>query len=251
MSLRNVAGLLAGFGLVAGLIGSGVGAVFTDQVTAQENINVGTFACQIVAATPGADIAPDGKSVSYTAPTIMSSAPGSAPFSFTVENVGTIPQDLTVSTSGVSGPFSIIGAPFAPVALAGGDTHAYSTGVQWTELSTPGVSGTATWTVSCGELPAPVTIQSAQLNFSSTGAGGWSCPTGDTIVSASVDTAPTMGGTVLSNTLTLWKPGASVPGYTYPNTPFGYTYGPGEEGAIVQNGAIGQSLYIILVCQPL
>jgi hypothetical protein len=157
MSLRKVAGLLAGFGLVAGLIGSGVGAVFTDQVTAQENINVGTFGCGITTATDGAvfgDIDAGGyaHSVSYTAPTIMSST-GSAPFSFTVKNTGVIPDQLTVSTSPVSGPWSIIGAPFAPVDLAAGAHHVYDTGVAWSDLSNAdlGTSGTVTWTVTCGE----------------------------------------------------------------------------------------------------
>ncbi len=161
MSLRKVVGLLAGFALAVGLIGAGVGAQFTDLVTAKENINVGTFQCQIVAATPvgpSTVIAADGKSVTYTAPTIVSSAPGSAPFSFTVQNTGSIAQQLTVSTSPVlSSPWSIIGAPFAPVPLAAGDSTTYNTGVQWTELSNAnlGQQGTVTWNVTCGEVPVP------------------------------------------------------------------------------------------------
>ena len=156
MSIRKIAGLMAGFGLMAGLIGAGVGANFTDQVTAKENINVGTFQCKIVAATPiGASngIALDGKSVTYAAPTIMSSAAGSAPFSFTVKNTGSIPAVLTVSTSGVSDPFSIINAPFGAVPLAAGDTQVYSTGIAWSPLndSNLGASIAATWTVNCGE----------------------------------------------------------------------------------------------------
>ena len=47
MTLRKIAGLLAAFGLTLGLIGGGVGAVFQDQVTATQNINVGTFECKI------------------------------------------------------------------------------------------------------------------------------------------------------------------------------------------------------------
>ena len=161
MSLRKIAGLLAAGGLTVGLIGGGVGAVFQDSVTATENINVGTFSCKIVAATPGAasdGIAADGKSLTFTAPTIMSSAPGSAPFTFTVENTGSIPDVLTVTTSPdpLSAPFSIIGAPFGSVPLATGATHTYSTGVSWTELGTGnlGQHGTVTWTVNCGEQAA-------------------------------------------------------------------------------------------------
>ena len=93
MSLRKIAGLLAAVGLAVGLIGSGVGAVFVDQVTATQNIDVGTFGCKIVSATTARRrrIAGDGKSVTYTSPTITSSAPGNAPFSFTVKNTGSIP----------------------------------------------------------------------------------------------------------------------------------------------------------------
>jgi len=163
MSLKKIVGLLAGFALAVGLIGAGVGANFTDQVTAKENINVGTFQCKIVNATPiGASngIAADGKSVTYTAPEIDSSAAGSAPFSFTVKNTGSIGQVLTVSTSPVvSAPWSIIGAPFAAVPLAAGASTIYNTGISWTELQNAniGQKGTVTWTVNCGEnAPAVV-----------------------------------------------------------------------------------------------
>ena len=186
MSLRKVVGLLAGFALAVGLIGAGVGAVFTDSVTAQENINVGAFSCKIVAATPiGASngIALDGKSVTYTAPTIMSSAAGSAPFSFTVENTGAIAEVLTVSTSpSVSAPWSIIGAQFAPMPLAAGAQTTYDTGISWTQLQNAniGQQGTITWTVNCGEVPPPFTLfgdatvvnGAAQLVWSQTQAYG-------------------------------------------------------------------------------
>jgi predicted ribosomally synthesized peptide with SipW-like signal peptide len=154
MSLRKTAGLLAAFGLMVGLIGGGVGAVFTDQVTADETINVGTFECLIVAPSDGI-IAGDAKSVSYTAPTIMSSAPGSAPFDFTVKNTGSIPAYLTVTVSPVGAPFSVIGAPFAAVPLGSLATHTYATGIAWGALSSvnEGTSGTVTWTVTCAELP--------------------------------------------------------------------------------------------------
>jgi hypothetical protein len=158
MSLKKVVGLLAGFALAVGLIGAGVGAVFTDSVTANENINVGTFSCGITTATTGAtygaiDALGYAHSVSYTAPTIMSSAAGTAPFFFTVKNTGSIADVLTVATSGVSSPWSIINAPFTAVPLAAGASTTYNTGVQWTELnnSNLGQTGTATWTVSCNE----------------------------------------------------------------------------------------------------
>lgn len=99
-------------------------------------------------------------------------------------------------------------------------------------------------------LPNPANtnkVTSSFLSFSSTGWGGWSCPPPSKIVSASTNlTSPA--------SLTLWRPGAtatSVPSgtvTTYPNTPFGYTYGFGEEGAIVQNGPTPQGAFIYLVC---
>jgi hypothetical protein len=140
------------------MIGSGVSAAFTSQVSAAQNINVGTFSCGIVTATTGAtygaiDTLGYAHTGSYAAPTIMSSDPGSAPFSFTVKNTGSIPDVLTVATSPVSAPWSVINAPFAPVPLASGASNVFNTGVSWTTLdnSELGASGTVTWTVSCGE----------------------------------------------------------------------------------------------------
>ena len=54
-----------------------------------------------------------------------------------MKNTGSIPDELTVATSVVSSPFSIIGAPFAPQHLNGGASFTYNTGVQWGELTTP------------------------------------------------------------------------------------------------------------------
>jgi hypothetical protein len=153
MSLRKVAGLLAGFGLVAGLIGSGVGAVFTDQVTAQENINVGTFGC-IISQTTAGTISGDQHSVVYNAPDITSSAPGSAPFTFTVKSTGSIPVKLQVTQTTPSAPFtSILSAPVADVILTQNGTHDYDAGLQWTDLGTAnlGTSVSIVYSVSCVE----------------------------------------------------------------------------------------------------
>ncbi len=167
MSLRRVAGLLAAFGLTVGLIGGGVGAAFQDQVTAQENIDVGTFSCKIVSATPGAasdGIAAGGKSLTFTAPTITSSAAGSAPFSFTVQNTGSITQSLTVSSSwtgNLPGNFSsILATPTAPVALVAAGTKTYDAGIQWTALDTfaLGKAGSIKYTVNCDEAAAGGTV---------------------------------------------------------------------------------------------
>jgi hypothetical protein len=156
MSLKKIVGLLAGFALAVGLIGAGVGAVFTDSVTAKQNINVGTFSC-VISDGGGGVISDGGHTVTYSDFTIMSSAPGSDPFHFTVKNTGSIADVLTVTPSGLGDPaFSVIGDPFAPVSLASGDTHLYNTGVQWTVLSNTnlGEKGSVTLTVNCGEQAA-------------------------------------------------------------------------------------------------
>ena len=157
MSLRKVAGLLGAFGLMAGLIGGGVGAAFTDSVKAVQNINVGTFQCLISNTTAGT-IAVDGKSVSYTAPTIVSSAASSAPFSFTVKNAGSIAAVLQVSHNGVATPFSsILVAPVPVVTLPSGGTKVYDAGLRWTELGMAnlGTSVAITYTVGCSEVGSP------------------------------------------------------------------------------------------------
>jgi len=255
MSLRKVAGLLAAFGLTLGLIGGGVGAVFTDQVTGTENINVGTFNCQVVWVTPGGSF--DADSATYNAPQINSSAPSSAPFAFDVKNVGSIPMALSVSgpswTGTIDGSFTGIAATLSAATLAPGEIATVSTGIQWTALDNDdlGDTGSATWTVSCGEPPVTTTVTSSNLNYSNTGWGGWSCPT----TTPNIWSASYTGPGVLN--VTLWQPGASVPGVyvpppnygnTYPATPSGYLYGVGEEGAIAQATGTGGTYQLILEC---
>ncbi len=154
MYLRKIAGLLMAFGLVFGLIGSGVGAQFTDQVLAIQHINVGTFAC-LITDGGGGTVSADQKSVDFTSPTINSSAPGSAPFTFTVKNTGSIGAQLSVSESPVlSPPWSYMPiTPSASFPLTAGASQAIGVGVQWSTLSNAdlGSSGTVTYTVDCGE----------------------------------------------------------------------------------------------------
>jgi hypothetical protein len=246
MTLRKAAGLLAVSGLLVGLLGSGVGASFVDSLTATENISVGTFQCIITGSTQGT-VSGDNKSVTYNAPQITSSAPGSAPFDFTVKNNGSIPMELSVSVTGPTGSldsdFSDIPATLSQTFLNAGESSTVSTGIQWDELEADdlGDSGSMIWTVSCDDFQT-VSVTSNAQSVGPTGWYGWSCPAGTQIVSASVT-----GGDYAS--LTLWKPGASVPGYSYPSTPFNYTYTPPEEGAIVQNdNDAGETQYLHLVC---
>ncbi|MBU0845703.1 hypothetical protein KKH23_00650 [Patescibacteria group bacterium] len=89
-------------------------------------------------------------------------------------------------------------------------------------------------------------VVSSPLNYSGTGWGGWSCPTGLVVVNAGVQ-----GNIYPVGESVVWKPGASTAGgVNYPNTPFGYTYTPPEEGYIVQNGGKAQTLQIWLDCAP-
>ena len=156
MTLRKTAAALAVAGLIVGLIGSGIGASFVSQLTATENIAVGGFACRIIEPSDGT-IAGDAKSVTYTAPTINSSAPGSAPFSFTVENNGDIAQLLTVAktnqSGNLSGKFSDMPASPSPVSVPAGGSVQITTGIQWTELDNDdlGRFGSMVWTISCNE----------------------------------------------------------------------------------------------------
>ena len=156
MSLRKVAGLLGAFGLAIGLVGGGVSAAFTDQVTAAEHINVGTFACKITAATPTTGtplpvIAADGKSVSYTPSNILSDVAGSKPFSFTVKNMGSIPMVLTVSQNALSAPWSSLLTDFSAYTINANANHQYNVGVAWTELGNAniGQAVSITYTVHC------------------------------------------------------------------------------------------------------
>jgi hypothetical protein len=106
------------------------------------------------------------------------------------------------------------------------------------------------WTILAtqfNEDPAPpadiITVTSANLNFSATGWGGWSCSVPDHpyVVSATTNCAGSL-------TQYLWEPGATTGSVNYPNTPFGYTYTPPEEGSIVQMGGTAQTCNIILQC---
>ena len=158
MSLRKIAVLLAAGGLAVGLIGGGVGAQFTDSVQAIQHISVGTFSC-VISDGGGGVLSNNNKTVTFSAFNITSSAAGTDPIHFTVQNTGSIGDVLTVSTTPVQNPpFSIIGMPFAPVPLAPGATHLYNTGIQWTTLdnSNLGQQGDVTWTVNCGEAAAGV-----------------------------------------------------------------------------------------------
>jgi predicted ribosomally synthesized peptide with SipW-like signal peptide len=156
MSVKKIAGLLGAFGLMAALIGGGVSAAFTSQVSAVQHLSVGSFGCQISSASDGAIVNGDQTSVDFTSPTIMSSLPGQAPFEFTVTSTGNIPVNLHVTEApALSAPWSDMLGSQPDVLLTQGQTHQYNAGVSWTELGNDniGQQGTVAYTINCGEGP--------------------------------------------------------------------------------------------------
>jgi len=158
MSLRKIIGLLAGFALAVGLIGAGVGAQFTDSVTAQQNISVGTFSCTIASVSGVGVTQVDAHTLTYAAPEIDSSAAGSDPVSFTVTNTGSITQVQTITSAWAGNlpltEFSNLLPATAPQTVVGGNSYTYSGGIAWTVLGSGdlGKSGSITYTVACGEV---------------------------------------------------------------------------------------------------
>jgi len=134
VSLRKFAGLLAALGIAGSLIGGGVGASFLASAGTQtENVTVGTFTCQFM--DEGGGLL--GSSITYTAPAILSSVPGSRPFTFYVKNTGTIAAYMNVTNTGVTGPNA---GPFTSMAvtpanpagpIAGGTWATFNAGIQW------------------------------------------------------------------------------------------------------------------------
>jgi hypothetical protein len=181
MSVRKIAGLAAAFSLAVGLIGAGVSAQFTSQVSSQQNVKVGTFGCMITDHSAGT-LSGSGSTLYYDAADITSSAPGSRPLNFTVVSTGTIPVVLNIAATPVSAPFTDLLAPTAPVTLTTGGSQAYTAGIGWTTELTDanlGQSVSIAYVVNCNEVGAsPATtvafsavMGSPWMNDTITGAG--------------------------------------------------------------------------------
>jgi predicted ribosomally synthesized peptide with SipW-like signal peptide len=200
MSLRKIAGLLVAFGLVVGLIGGGVGAAFSDQVTATEDIHVGSFGC-IISATTAGTIAPDFKSVTYSAPDITSSAAGSAPLTFTVKSTGSIPVTLKLTQTTPPAPFTSILAASADVNLTQNGTHDYAAGLQWSALTNAnlGTGVGIVYTVNCVEQSAAPILPANTYVFKSTNDANRAGTTpGHTGQHPYVDAVPASGAVALT-----------------------------------------------------
>jgi hypothetical protein len=206
VSLRKGAGLLVALGLMAGLIQSGVAAQFTDSVIATQNINVGTMSCVAINPTGGATIV-DAHHVSYNAPDILSSAASQSTFGFSVQSVGSVPIDVTVSanTAGLSTRFHDVGiAPAAPQFLTNTQSVAYTGGIKWDELINDdlGRSETLIYTVNCTDAPVGFNVGYYAVNNGGTqfAPGTWvrsTSPIASTVVvSGGTATQSVSGGDV-------------------------------------------------------
>jgi hypothetical protein len=173
MSLKKLVVLFAALALAVGMIGNGVSAAFTGQVSAQQNVKVGTFGCQISTTTSGATLIGNNKdTVYYDAGEITSSAPSSLPLAFTVTSTGDIPVQLNITATPLPSPFhNLLTIPSTPVVLTSGQHADFSAGISWPELSNAnlGQSASIAYVVNCTEAGAnqPMTT----VTFSAVGGG--------------------------------------------------------------------------------
>jgi predicted ribosomally synthesized peptide with SipW-like signal peptide len=169
MKTRRIASITAAVGVVLAMIGAGVYASWSEGATASQNLEVGTFGMKIVAATDGAVIAPDGKSVTYTVPEIRDSAAATAPFSFTVQSFGEIPirVDANVTTAPTAPFTSLPVVPDGDTVLHEDEQVVFNAGIGWPELGMADLATSTfvTYTISGSEgdprgtAIAPTTVQ--------------------------------------------------------------------------------------------
>jgi predicted ribosomally synthesized peptide with SipW-like signal peptide len=154
MRTRKIALMAAVAALALLLVGAGLRAAFTDSATATQNVSVGTFGIELSSDTPGAVVV-DDHTITFTADKIMSSAPGQAPFSFTVTSTGSIPVVIGVSATPLSAPFSDLLGPVTDVPLVEGGSTTFDGGIAWTELGNDeiGDAVSITYTITANEAP--------------------------------------------------------------------------------------------------
>jgi predicted ribosomally synthesized peptide with SipW-like signal peptide len=127
---------MAAVAVVLAMVGAGVYASWSEGATASQNLEVGTFGMKIVAATEGAVIAPDGKSVTYAVPEIRDSAAATAPFTFTVQSFGEIPirVDANETTSPAAPFYGLPVVPDGDTVLHLDEQVVFTAGIGWPEL---------------------------------------------------------------------------------------------------------------------
>jgi hypothetical protein len=90
-----------------------------------------------------------------------------------------------------------------------------------------------------------VHVESPEMAFGPQGWGGWSCPTGTTVIGGGFRYVTTPENPVLISEAA--KPGSASGLYpVYPH----YTFAAGETGWVVQNGDIPQTLVVFADCLP-
>jgi len=133
--------------------------------------------------------------------------------------------DITASLGGDYGGFNAL---TITVQLVQGDTVKYEATIQ------------------------PTIVVSSTLHFGPTGCGGWSDPTKGEVATCFVRNVGSGQGDLAQ--LVKWVPGATITvgsnTYTYPNTPWGYTYAADETGYIAQNNNDHDDLQLVLIYLP-
>jgi hypothetical protein len=191
MNLRKVAVLVAAGGLMAGLLGAGVSASYTDSATAALNVAVGTFGCTVSSTDPNA-VPTSGHAITFNLPPITSSAASSSYVKdLTVTNTGSmpvsvhwtyatggtlIPSQWQTASGGTGGPNGMAYATDsmttdATLAVGTGKTYTGNIGFVWTTLDNSylGQTASVTYTANCGEtqtvsVPAPVAVAATCAN---------------------------------------------------------------------------------------
>lgn len=159
-STTKVAGVLAVLGAAAlgvSLMGSGVGAAFTDSATANAHIAVGSFSCQLTSTDPRVTISNNGRTAEVNFATITSSTPATVKAPISVNNTGGIPLGVNFTITNTGTVFASGHVKPLPVAsgllINPGNSRSYDIGFQYSELDNTdlGMSGTASYKASCVE----------------------------------------------------------------------------------------------------
>lgn len=206
---RKLVGVLACLGAGLGLIGGGVYATYQDSATAQENLAVGGFGCQINVIpdqyTPNT-VTVSGNSVTIDNPPILQSNAHNDNYlaNITLTNTGNIPAvvhwSLKYNTPDSTDPLwmhnggmiDVGGAPTsidaqhpyknAPYLAAGDTSPQYGIGYMWSaalDNRYPGQHFSVTYTANCDEVPPPAASHVQFIGMSSTsGHAAFNLPAG-------------------------------------------------------------------------
>jgi hypothetical protein len=157
MQLKKFAMVFAIAGLSLTLVGAGLSAVFTDTGLVTQSVAIGTFDIVLSSTTPGAQIDAVNDTITYQAPLITRST-GQAPLEFSVDNVGQIPVQITVTETALQPGWSSLLVNPGVIQLNPDDApKSYSAGLAWNDLGPDWMGGSTyiVYTVTANEVPAP------------------------------------------------------------------------------------------------